>query len=85
MNKKNHYFIGTIIFIVFCFQAYGAKHLFDEQTDKLIQELTPVEYDYIIDLSEDSCNYVIYITDEYHHMNIIHPDSLEEFIQQDNL
>ncbi len=42
-------------------------------------------YDYKLDLGKGSCNYVIFITDEYGNTNIIHPDSLEEFIIKDNL
>lgn len=77
MNYKPLFIIMTIGYIFLGF--FYIKEIVKPECE------TMPEYDYMIDLSQDSCNYVIYITDEYGHMNVINPDSLEEFIEKDNL
>ena len=58
----------------------------DEVILDAIFEKNSTEYDYQLDLhmNEDS-TYVIKISDDGEWWNIIHPDSLEEFITKDNL
>lgn len=50
------------------------------------EEPNPVKYDYMIELQGDSlCGDIIKISEDGIGWHIIHPDSLEEFIEKDNL
>jgi hypothetical protein len=76
--------ILIIMVFMIMFDYLFARHL--EQKIEKLEESKEFNYDYIINLktNPDSCYQFIELKDERGTF-IIHPDSLEEFIQKDNI
>jgi len=76
-----------IDFIIIGILFVGLYYEGEENNKEIIEAINKpkFEYDYMIDLQNHDGCYSIHILDEYDHMHVINPDSLEEFIEKDNL
>jgi len=79
--KPNFIILSIIIWSVAAMWLQRTYH--NEVMEKLPD---PIETDYVLELDmADDSTYIIRISDDGEWWNIIHPDSLEEFIIKDNL